>query len=225
MPKVLVVEDDRGLGDLLYAILTDEGYEIAVLSKVTADAVRVAVGQLEPDCILLDGEGAEGYGTSWEDAAWVRARARPIPTIMFTAHEKAVKEAREGISDRAQQAGFAGILPKPFNVDELVEMVARVIGPRTSFDSSPEAEAERTRILVEKLRESGASDIQPSSRREWATFRNPHGALVQVYWWQRDSVYNVLCYEAAGDVTHPIGRFYDLDAALAVSMLVGRQEP
>ena len=91
MAKVLVVENDRGLSDLLYAILTDEGYEVAVLSAVTPDAVRVAVGQLEPDCILLDGAGAEGYGTSWEDAAWVRSRGRSIPTIMFTAHAGAIQ--------------------------------------------------------------------------------------------------------------------------------------
>ncbi|HET7768366.1 MAG TPA: hypothetical protein VFN74_06285 [Chloroflexota bacterium] len=51
---VLVVEDDPAIGGLVQAVLLDEGYAVSVLSQLTGDAVRTAVGRLEPDCVLLD---------------------------------------------------------------------------------------------------------------------------------------------------------------------------
>jgi DNA-binding response OmpR family regulator len=58
--KVLVVEYDPVIGDLVYAVLTDEGYDVEMLGATVPDAIRVAVGRFEPDCVLLDGHSAAG---------------------------------------------------------------------------------------------------------------------------------------------------------------------
>ncbi len=61
-----------------------------------------------------------------------------------------------------------------------------------------------------------------STRREWANFRTGDGTLVQLYWWQRDGVYYVARYAETGGVLQTLGRFYDLDAAIAIAMTVRR---
>ena len=128
MAKVLVIDDDRDLDELLHAVLTDEGHIVSALSAVDSHAMRVAVGQLEPDCILLDGGGPGEYGQSWVEAAWLQARSRSIPVIMFTADSAAVREAEEGMSERSREAGFAAVMPKPFDLDRLIETVGRHLG-------------------------------------------------------------------------------------------------
>jgi hypothetical protein len=63
-----------------------------------------------------------------------------------------------------------------------------------------------------------ASDIRTSDRREWATFRPKDAdAIHQLYWWQLMGVYLVGSYDPGG-VLQPIGRFFELDAALAAAI-------
>ena len=224
MAKVLVIDNDRDITELLHAVLTDEGHAVSTLTEITSDAIRAAVGQLEPDCILLDGQSPMGYGHSWTEAVWLHARARPIPAIMFTAHEAAVREAEEGASERSRAAGFAAVILKPFDLDQLVAAVGRVVDQSAPFDSSAEAEAARTSALADKLREAGASDIYPSTQREWANFRNAQGAFMQLYWWQRDGIYYVLRHAESGGILRQVGRFYDLEAAIAMAMTVRPSE-
>ena len=83
------------------------------------------------------------------------------------------------VSARAQAAHFAAILEKPFAIDELLEAVAKATGGSLPFDRSPAGEATRSRALVAALERHGASDIQPSEQREWATFRDASGRLCQ----------------------------------------------
>jgi CheY-like chemotaxis protein len=220
MPKVLIIDDDGDIAELVAAVLTDEGMAVSILSTVSPEAIRVAVGQLEPDCVLLDGGGPAGFGPSWLEAAWLHDRSRPVPVIMFTADAQAVQEALEQQTERSRAAPFVASLAKPFNLDELVETIARCVGQAVPFNQSIPAEAARTQALVERLEAAGAQDIHASTRREWANFRNGQGAFLQLYWWQRDGVYYLIRHAEAGGVLEQVGRFYDLDAAIALAMTV-----
>jgi CheY-like chemotaxis protein len=124
---VLVVEDDADLGDLLRTVFTDAGYAAAILPDLRLPAVLAAVERLEPACVLLDGEGSGRYGASWEVAAGMRGRSPPVPAVMFTADDGAAGEARAGASARSRAAGFAGVLPKPFDLDDLLATVAQAV--------------------------------------------------------------------------------------------------
>jgi DNA-binding response OmpR family regulator len=124
---VLVVDDDQHIAGLVREILEEEGWRVSVLTDTTTEPVRAAVDRLEPDCILLDGAGRGDYGPSWLDAAALRARARPIPVIMFTAAQRAADEAHAGVSARSVGAAFAAVLPKPFELETLVATVAAVL--------------------------------------------------------------------------------------------------
>jgi hypothetical protein len=48
---VLVVDDDRDIAEIAYAVLTDTGFAMSVLTAVRPDPTHGAVGQLEADCV------------------------------------------------------------------------------------------------------------------------------------------------------------------------------
>ncbi len=130
MGTVLVIEDDRDIGALVEQVLAEEGFAVSLVAGVGPESIRAAVARLEPDCILLDGESSLGYGSSWIDAAWIAGRDRAVPVIMFTGHADAVREAAERTSPRSREAGFAAVVPKPFDLDQLVTTVARAVALR-----------------------------------------------------------------------------------------------
>jgi DNA-binding response OmpR family regulator len=217
---VLVVEDDGALGGLLAALLTDEGYAVSVLRRVGSDAIRVAVNRLEPDCVLLQGRGAAGDDPSWADAAWVRRRNRWVPVVMVTALGADAAEAAAGETPRSRAAGFAAVVVKPFDLDELVATVTRVVDAGAPFDASPAAEATRTVALARSMRSAGLADVHASTRREWANGHTADGTLIVLYWSARDGVYYVVQQDAAGGGFRQVGRFHDVDAAVALATTV-----
>jgi CheY-like chemotaxis protein len=184
-PGVLVVDDDRDIAELVEAILSDAGYTVSLLYQLDPETVTAAVGRLEPDCVLLDSSDSRDYGDSWTLAQRFAERERPVPVVMFTANAAANQEARTNVSDRSQAARFAGVLAKPFDLEEVLAVVAHATGTSSPFDLSMQADAVRTQALVERLQTGGATDLRRSTRREWITFRAPSGRLVQLYWWQQ----------------------------------------
>jgi DNA-binding response OmpR family regulator len=218
--RVLVIDADRDIADIVYAVLSDAGFTVVVLTHVHSDAIRAAVGQFEPDCVLLDGDGTSEYGESWLEAVWLAGRERPVPVIMFTVDQQAIREVREANSPRSQMARFDAALSKPFDFDELVDVVTRAVSHSMPFDPSPAAEFERSAHLRAKLEAAGAQNIHVSARREWASFQIPNGALIQIYWWERDGVYYVLRLDNVAGRLDYLGRVHDLDMAIALAMRV-----
>lgn len=217
--RVLVADNDLDVSELVTAILTDEGYEVTVIDATDHDAIAAAVGKVEPDCILLDSNGGGGgFGASWGEAAYLAERQRTVPTIMFTAHNDAVVEARAAESDRASAAGFAEIVPKPFSLDELVAAVATATGRSVRFDRSEGGERQRTAELERALLDGGATDIRTSTRREWATFTSSaDGLIYQLYWWQRLGRYIVGRYDEDARL-ETVGQFFERNAAIEAAI-------
>lgn len=216
-PSVLCIDDDRDIAEIVQAALDDEGYAVSCLYSAHGDLVARTVGQLEPDCVLLDSVSSSGYDEAWIEAASLGTRSRRVPVVMFTAHAMDAKEARTGTSDRALAANFVAVLDKPFHLDELLAAVGKATGQSAPFDRSAGAERVRTRALVEALHARGATDIEPSMRREWATFRDKEGELCQMYWWQGRGVYQLGRYTDAGKL-RMIGQFTDRDATIDIAL-------
>jgi CheY-like chemotaxis protein len=213
-PRILVIDDDRDMGEVVTAVLGDEGYQVTVLEHISDETVHAAIGSLEPDCILLDGVQAAEYAEAWATAADVRHRERPIPTVMFTAHRFEAEEAVQGSSRRAIEAGFSAVVRKPFHIDDLIATVRRAVESGMPFNRSLGAEQGRTDELVARLTAAGATDVRPSSQREWANFHNAAGEEMQLYWWQAAGAYLVARYSPNGHRMELIGHYYGLDAAI-----------
>lgn len=117
MTRVLLVDDDASIRELVPAALRAEGHEV----RCAADGAA-ALRELEsytPDVILLDMRmpGMDG----WEFSRAYRARpGQRAPVIVFSA----ARDAREWAA--AVQAD--GVLDKPFELDELYALVQR-FGP------------------------------------------------------------------------------------------------
>ena len=214
---ILCVDDDRDVAEVVEAILDDAGYKVSCLYELADDALLRSIGRLEPDVILLDSASAADYGNSWDLAATITHRRRPVPLIMFSAHSADAREATEGESQRAGAAQFAAVVLKPFDLDELLAAVAKALGRSIPFEHSEAADAQRTDELAAALEAHGATDVRPSRMREWALFRDAKGRLTQIYWWQTRGVYQIGRYRDSGQLVM-LGQFLDRDTAIDVAL-------
>ncbi len=213
--RVLVIDNDADLADVVRAILEDEGHLVEVLGEATHDVVARKVGQFEPDCVLLDGNSPGAYGSSWTEAAYLATRPRSIPVVMFSAHMSAVREVEEGTSQRASDARFAAVIAKPFELEYLLDAIAKASNRAVPFDRSPRGDTRRTKELRKRLVARGANDVRTSERREWATFKQGDPEAVwQIYWWQSTGVYLLGRYRPEDGVLEAKGHFLERDAAL-----------
>lgn len=217
-PIVLIIDPDRDICELVRWILSDAGFDASCLCEVNENEIRAAAARVEPDCILLDSNDTFEYGSSWEAAGGLRARGRPVPVIMFTAHAAAAREARLAESERALAAGFSGVILKPFDIEDLLEAVAKAVGEAAPYDRSPQGDARRTQALVTRLRQAGARDIHRSTLREWVIFRNPGGRLVQLYWWQNQGLYCIGAYRDDDATLQLLGTSPSLDEAVTTAL-------
>src|SRR5687767_6918277 len=124
---VLVVDDDKDITGVIEELLRDEGYAVTILRDRSLESVQATVKRLRPDCVLLDGEIPGLFGASWDDAAWMTAQALAVPVIMFSADRAATSEAQGRQTERSQAAGFSSILHKPFELDEVLRVIALAV--------------------------------------------------------------------------------------------------
>jgi CheY-like chemotaxis protein len=120
-PRILVVDDTPALLDVVRKCLEDEGYSVRTCLE-SRYAVELARAE-KPDLIMLDVVMPEVSG--WEVLAALRqdsAFAR-TPVIVCTAY---VAEALGRLAELKGPDQHLGLLPKPFELDELIEVVASV---------------------------------------------------------------------------------------------------
>lgn len=146
-PRVLCVDDDPNIGATVQAILGDEGYDVTCLFEITERALRRVIGDLKPDCVLLDSTSRTDYGESWGAAAWIHHLARSVPVVMFSAHLADSREAVANLTERAQEAGFAAVLLKPFSIDQLVGAVSVAVARSWPLDPV-DVEAPTSSVMV-----------------------------------------------------------------------------
>ena len=110
--RILVVEDDDSIRELVDVVLSGAGYE--VLTAPNGAAALQVVGNARPDLVLLDMRMPVMDG--WEFARQYRARPEPpAPIVLLTA-------ARDA-AERAEEIHANGYLGKPFDVQELLTLV------------------------------------------------------------------------------------------------------
>ena len=133
--NVLVVEDDVALSKLVGELLNDAGYKPVTIADHAL--IGAAVERWQPRLVILYGEVRDtGEGRSWDDAVAIRRAHPEIPVVMFSAHTDDIAEARAGVTERSRAASFAGIVGKPFVVEEFLATVKSVVEGRVSEQDS-----------------------------------------------------------------------------------------
>ena len=123
--RILVVEDDETVRDVVQRYLERDGYEVTALDR-GADAL-VAVGQLNPDLIILDIMLPDMSGI---DVCRQLRRTSPVPIIMVTAL------GEEADRVLGLEVGADDYVTKPFSPRELALRVASVLR-RASSSAKP----------------------------------------------------------------------------------------
>ncbi len=119
MSRILVVEDEAAIAELVAINLRHAGYEVTLAAD--ADAALQSVDRVLPDLVLLDwmlpGQSGLALAKGWRAAA----RTKALPIIMLTAR------ADEGDKLAGLDGGADDYLTKPFSPKELLARIRAVL--------------------------------------------------------------------------------------------------
>lgn len=114
--RILIVEDDAVLGMVASAALEGEGHAVAGPAFSVAEAQALAASG-KADLALVD-INLDGHDEGIALARSLRAQFG-IPSIFVSGQVAAA---------RANRDAALGLLPKPYDIDDLIAIVARVPG-------------------------------------------------------------------------------------------------
>ncbi|CAN5577524.1 sigma-54 dependent transcriptional regulator [soil metagenome] len=141
-PRVLVVDDEQGLRDMLTILFRREGYDVTVASSFAAgvDALRATPTPYElvlTDILMPDGSGLDLL-------SYAKERSTHTEVIVMTAYA-AVETAID-----AMKRGAYDFVTKPFATSELRALALKALEKRALV-----AENERLRAQVERVNPRG----------------------------------------------------------------------
>jgi DNA-binding NtrC family response regulator len=137
--RILVVDDDAGICDLLETVLERDGYEVRTLSDPTAVETEVRDGKYH--LVLLDIMMPRQDGL--ETLKKIRKSDRDLAVVMITGYpslDTAVQSMKLDALDYVR---------KPFTVDELRDVVSRVL-KKKGLSRTPEEQLHR--VIGETIR-------------------------------------------------------------------------
>ena len=115
--RVLVIDDDMPLRGMLAAALRQHGFQV-LLAGDGAEGQR-ALKIHNPDVILLDLAMPNVNGWDFLQRLKETGHLGRVPVIVVSAHLRVEPQA-------VLQMGVAAILPKPFNLEDLINLIEHV---------------------------------------------------------------------------------------------------
>jgi DNA-binding response OmpR family regulator len=112
--RVLVIDDDLPLRGMLAAALRQHGFQV-LLAGDGAEGQR-ALNIHKPNVILLDLAMPEVNGWDFLQRLKETGHLGKVPIIVVSAHLRTDPQA-------ILQMGVSAILPKPFNLTELIDLI------------------------------------------------------------------------------------------------------
>ncbi len=112
--RVLVIDDDMPLRGMLAAALRQAGFQV-LLAGDGAEGQR-ALNLHHPHVILLDLAMPNVNGWDFLQRLKETGHIGSVPIIVVSAHLRVGPQA-------VLQMGVSAILPKPFNLDELIDLI------------------------------------------------------------------------------------------------------
>lgn len=125
--KILVVEDEPAISEMLQSTLTVAGYSVVTAASVSAAQQQIA--ERLPDLVLLDWMLPDTSGVEFAKRLKKEETTRQIPIIMLTAR------GEEGDKIRGLESGADDYVTKPFSLRELgarIKAVLRRVSPQLS---------------------------------------------------------------------------------------------
>ena len=130
---VLVVEDERAIGELIAGAISDEpGY--CAIHVTEATTALETTKHVIPDLMVVDVRLPGMSGLELYDRLQTDSRTRNVPFLFETA------SGSETIVE-FQRRGIATYVKKPFDLNELVSYVKRLASGRDRTTGDPDAQA------------------------------------------------------------------------------------
>ena len=191
--KILVVDDEPEVLDLLTRALGRDGHAIATAHAV--DEAREQLSNEQFSVVVLD--VALGDGSGVELCRELRREGNRIPILLLTAHGD-VGQRVAGF-----EAGADDFVPKPFAIAELRARV-RALGRRGPVELAPTVEAAGVTLDFAARRAYAGRREVPVTAREWALLELLAGSRGRVV--SRDTILDVVW----GDVTEATSASLDV---------------
>ncbi len=118
---ILVVNDTQEILDLFRMILEDEGYRVTVLGFAVEDLRKII--DVAPDLMILDLVFDREY-VGWQTLQKMKMHrdTEKIPVLVCTAEIRKAQEIQGYLTEKG-----VGLLLKPFDIDELISQVTRLL--------------------------------------------------------------------------------------------------
>jgi len=122
LTSILIVDDDTGVRDMLSSVLNDEGY---LVEAVENGKKAIKACEKSPfDVALIDIELPDTKGTELLNR--LKKMQPKMIRIIITGHPS-IENAMKAVNERAD-----GYVLKPFEVTDLLEMIARLLTEKTN---------------------------------------------------------------------------------------------
>jgi CheY-like chemotaxis protein len=118
---ILAVDDDTIFLELLEELLKDEGYPVQACTQ--GDQCPPTVKELQPALVILDVRLPQLSGLAVVDLLKRDPQTAAIPVLVCSASTPALQTAERRLQEHGVQ-----ILPKPFDLQELLDKIKQMIG-------------------------------------------------------------------------------------------------
>lgn len=124
---ILVVNDTQEILDLFRMILEEEGYRVTALGFAVEDLRKII--EIAPDLVILDLVFDREY-IGWQTLQKMKMHreTEKIPVLVCTAEIRKAQEIQGYLTEKG-----VGLLLKPFDIDELLNQVNRLLSDETSL--------------------------------------------------------------------------------------------
>lgn len=116
--KILVLERDEAILEIVSHVLVDAGYDIKALNA--EDGIYEQITAYQPNAILLDIIAPSTTGTEICNKLKKDKKTRHIPVIVYSTHAKVTQTIKQDCADE--------VLPKPFDIDDLLSVIETFTG-------------------------------------------------------------------------------------------------
>ncbi|MDI6733718.1 MAG: response regulator [Planctomycetota bacterium] len=133
--KIMVIDDDTAMRELLYSVLTKKGYEVTL--AVGGEEAFQLMTKSKPDVIILDYLMPRMDGLTFLQR--LRSFDTQMPVVMLTAIDS------DELEHEAKKLGVYDFLRKGVGLELFIDSISKFVEPKRK---PPQAETSRGTILV-----------------------------------------------------------------------------
>jgi len=110
--KIVIIDDDRDILDVVQFILAEEGYNVVLYDYLVPEDIII---EQQPSLILLDNRLASGYSDLLCLSLKSNPATRHIPVVLVS--------AADDLDEIAAKCNADAFLAKPFDLKEFIKLV------------------------------------------------------------------------------------------------------